>query len=227
MPNIEFALVHQQGEDTCPQPFPGEFQIANTGESDMEYTVSDPGALVIVDGAISGTLAPGASVSMDTSFSCEDFSVGSNAASLDVSGVDVPTDANIGTVMVTFDVEVLAPVPDPGEFAFSPAGNPTRTKTHTIGSSPCPDPFSPFSITNTGGSPIEFMFNSPPSFLNFPSPASGVIDPGEVIPISTSFRCNGYSMGLNTGALVIETSDPDSNESTGTGQVNYQLTVQD
>ena len=69
------------------------------------------------------------------------------------------------------------------------------------------------------------MVTATPSFLNPPNPSSGTLDPGEMRSINTAFRCDGFNMGPNSGQLVIETQDPDTAESTGGGQVNYQLNV--
>src|SRR5690606_26670117 len=181
--------------------------------------------LVILTGATSGTLAPGASVNLASAFSCEGFTVGNNAAGAAVEGEDVPTSTSVGSVAVSWDVEVLAPVPEPGEFAFSPAGRPNLQKTPIGGGSPCPDPFPAFAITKVGASPIEFMVTAAPPFLNTPTPTSGTLAPGEVRSINTAFRCDGFNMGLNTGQLVIEREDPDSSASTGGGQVNDQHTA--
>lgn len=191
----------------------------------MDYSFADPGPLVVVNGAMSGTLSPGGMVSLATAFSCESFSVGSNATATSVEGEDVPTSLSVGSVAVSWDINVLAPIPDPGQFAFSPAGNPTRTKTHTVGSSPCPDPFSAFVITNVGGSPINYMFTSVPSFLVPPMQPSGTLAPGQTRSVNTSFSCDNFNMGMNNAALVIETVDSETSDPTGSGQVNYQLNV--
>lgn len=208
VPTTQFELSHTQGTDSCPDPFSSPLVIQNTGGSNMSYMLTSPGGFIDIDGPDSGTILPGNSVSLPVNFTCMGFSPGDNDTSLNIEARDVPTNTVVGTLQIMFSVDVTVPPPPPpppGVLAFS--GPSSLSKTHTVGSSPCPDPYSPFGITNTGGTPLMWSVASRPPFVSNPSPSSGTLAPGAVQTINTSFTCSGFNMGLNSGEIVIESED--------------------
>lgn len=101
----------------------------------------------------------------------------------------------------------------------------TWTKTHLIGISPCPDPFSPFIITNTGNVPLQWSCSSPPPWLSLGTSA-GTIQVGGNATINPVFPCSGYALGPNSTTLTFTIQQSGtSTASTGPTSVNVSLTV--
>lgn len=102
----------------------------------------------------------------------------------------------------------------------------SASKTHIVGTSPCPDPFNPFQITNTGNTSLDWSLqSSPPPWISV-SPSSGTILPGGSAPLQFNFPCSGYVLGAQNGPVVLfvrktGTSTP----STGPNTVQFSLTV--
>jgi hypothetical protein len=71
---------HTRGETPCPQPL-GAITLTNTGCDPITWSVANPMAFVTLS-ATSGTLAPGASVTIQATFPCTGYSVGANTGSL-------------------------------------------------------------------------------------------------------------------------------------------------
>ena len=99
------------------------------------------------------------------------------------------------------------------------------SKTHMIGVSPCPDPFAPLMITNTGNVALQWTCASPPPWLTV-SPSSGTIQAGGNATLNPSFPCSGYALGLNAATLFITVQQSGTGTtSTGPNSASFFLTV--
>ncbi len=96
---------------------------------------------------------------------------------------------------------------------------------HQIGVSPCPTPFSPIIITNTGNVPLQWTTSNPMAFVTLDQ-SGGTIPVGGTSTINPSFPCSGYVVGMNTGTLgfTIQQSGTGT-ASTGPSSVGFSLTV--
>ncbi|TGD75327.1 hypothetical protein E4634_04870 [Mangrovimicrobium sediminis] len=208
--------------DPCPLDL-GSVTVGNTGESSLDYTVTPAASTVenfsYPDGG--GTLAQGSQDSLDFDFDCTPATdqPGTETHSVTIDAGDA------GTQSVSLSVTTDAAPTEPPALAND--GPSSYTKIHTVSVSPCPDPYGPLRISNTGGAPLEWSIPDSPDFVTVGA-SSGTLAPGETVEIPLDFPCSGFVMGTNMGEIAVWSNAlDDPGMDTGTVTVTIELTVQD
>jgi hypothetical protein len=100
----------------------------------------------------------------------------------------------------------------------------SESLTHLIGSSPCPTPFDPITVTNTGNVPLTWSTANPLAWVHLDS-SGGTIPVGGNTVIHPDFPCSGYSLGVNNGTLPFTVQSSAGTPSSGPTAVSFYLLV--
>lgn len=110
--DINIIEEHVVNQDTCPQAV-GSSMLSNTGETDIEYLISESPAFINVTGASNGILNPGQEISIEYQFNCAGFgSLPAPGSSKQVSGsTDINATAqgaSAGVQIINFTVTITS-----------------------------------------------------------------------------------------------------------------------
>lgn len=123
-------------------------------------------------------------------------------------------------VTVTFIVSAAAP--NSAAHALSTAA---LVAEHFRGTTPCPQPLDPITLTNTGCDPLTWSVSNPMSFITL-DVTSGTLPVGGSVTLHPSFPCTGYAVGANSGQLTFTVKNAATNApSTGPTVATVSLTV--
>lgn len=174
----------------------GSFSFDNIGGTPLDFTVTTGASwLTVLDparaGEVTGTLAPGATQSIDVEGVCSE--AGTREATVVIAGA--------GTASATLEVRLIcgappaprigAPTPNPLEFAPALVGDPAQTQS--------------VSFDNTGTAPLAFVIEEEAAWLE-PTPPSGDLAPGATQTLDLAATCT-QAGELSATVIIREVND--------------------